>query len=47
MPDQGNDKNKYYVYMPCDDNDKPFYIGKGERGRENGALEKRRLQNVF
>ena len=28
---QGNDKNKYYVYMLCDKSTKqPFYIGKGQ-----------------
>ena len=26
-------KNRFYVYALCDENHKPFYIGKGEGGR--------------
>ena len=28
-----DDKDKYYVYMLCDNKNRPFYIGKGEGGR--------------
>ena len=44
-PGQGNEKNKYCVYMPCEDNNQPFYVGKGECGSENGTLEKGEYYN--